>query len=96
MTHMPLRTRGMRGWLVQFHKDTYGAVTVDWIVLTSAIVGLGVAVMIGVGAGAKEISGDIRTCITIAGNRMITQHDGTMDDYTRELGVAARNCNRLQ
>ncbi|MGL4311763.1 MAG: pilus assembly protein, partial [Paracoccaceae bacterium] len=28
-----------------FHNDESGAVTVDWVVLTAAIVGLGIAVM---------------------------------------------------
>ena len=32
-----------------FQKDEDGAVTVDWVVLTAAIVGLGIAVMTTVG-----------------------------------------------
>jgi hypothetical protein len=31
--------------LDDFHADTSGAVTVDWVVLTAAIVGLGLAVI---------------------------------------------------
>ena len=46
-----------------FAKDEDGAVTVDWVVLTAAIVGLGVAVMTSVGDGttslANEISGNL-------------------------------------
>ncbi len=34
-----------------FLNDESGAVTVDWVVLTAAIVGLGIAVMTSVGAG---------------------------------------------
>ena len=46
-----------------FAKDEDGAVTVDWVVLTSAIVGLGIAVMLSVGNAtsglADKISADI-------------------------------------
>ena len=34
-----------------FKKDESGAVTVDWVVLTAAIVGLGMVVMVSVGGG---------------------------------------------
>lgn len=36
----------MRTTLKTFGKDTSGAVTVDWVVLTAAIVGLGMIVLI--------------------------------------------------
>ncbi|MDO6616362.1 pilus assembly protein, partial [Pacificibacter sp. 1_MG-2023] len=36
-----------------FQADEDGAVTVDWVVLTSAIVGLGVAVLATVSSGTK-------------------------------------------
>ncbi len=36
-----------------------GAVTVDWVVLTAAIVGLGLAVMAVVSAGVESLSNDI-------------------------------------
>ena len=46
-----------------FVQDEDGAVTVDWVVLTSAIVGLGIAVMLSVGNStsglADKISADI-------------------------------------
>ena len=42
-----------------FHNDEDGAVTVDWVVLTAAIVGLGIAVMTSVGGGTKDLSGKI-------------------------------------
>ncbi|MDJ1015279.1 MAG: hypothetical protein QNJ35_02120 [Paracoccaceae bacterium] len=48
-----------------FLNDESGAVTVDWVVLTAAIVGLGIAVMTSVGAGtadfADTISGHMST-----------------------------------
>lgn len=44
-----------------FLKDESGAVTVDWVVLTAAIVGLGVAVYGVVSGGIADLSGDINT-----------------------------------
>lgn len=49
----------------RFNRDEDGAVTVDWVVLTSAVVGLGVAVLTTVATGTKSlgstISGDLAT-----------------------------------
>ena len=38
----------------QFFANEDGAVTVDWVVLTAAIVGLGIAVMTTVASGATN------------------------------------------
>ena len=40
----------------RFHKEEDGAVTVDWVVLTAAIVGLGIVVITTVGKGALDTS----------------------------------------
>jgi len=46
-----------------FKRDEDGAVTVDWVVLTAAIVGLGIAVLTSVSGGttslANKISGNL-------------------------------------
>ncbi|NDR55972.1 Flp family type IVb pilin [Aliiruegeria lutimaris] len=42
-----------------FRKDEDGAVTVDWVVLTAAIVGLGIATLAAVSSGVEDLSGDI-------------------------------------
>ncbi len=44
-----------------FRDDEAGAVTVDWVVLTAAIVGLGIAVMAAVSNGLDSLSGKIET-----------------------------------
>lgn len=48
-----------------FKSDESGAVTVDWVVLTAAIVALGVAVLTSVSSGttalADKISGELAT-----------------------------------
>ena len=47
--------------LKNFKSDESGAVTVDWVVLTAAIVGLGLAVMSSVGGGVTTLGGNIST-----------------------------------
>jgi Flp pilus assembly pilin Flp len=42
-----------------FANDEAGAVTVDWVVLTAAIVGLGIVVMTTVGGGIENLSDDV-------------------------------------
>ncbi|MCI2397967.1 hypothetical protein [Aliiroseovarius subalbicans] len=39
----------------KFFNDESGAVTVDWVVLTAAIVGLGIAVMSAVGTSTADL-----------------------------------------
>ena len=43
----------------KFFKDESGAVTVDWVVLTAAIVGLGIAVLTSVSTGTTSLAGTI-------------------------------------
>ena len=40
-------------------NDESGAVTVDWVVLTAAIVGLGILVITTVGQGTTTVAGKI-------------------------------------
>ncbi|MEM9435987.1 MAG: hypothetical protein AAGA15_03020 [Pseudomonadota bacterium] len=43
----------------KFRRDEDGAVTVDWVVLTAAIVGLGIAILTTVSGGVSNLSADI-------------------------------------
>nr|WP_309503559.1 hypothetical protein [uncultured Roseovarius sp.] len=43
-----------------FSKDEDGAVTVDWVVLTAAVVGLGVAGVATVSTGIGTLAGKIQ------------------------------------
>jgi Flp pilus assembly pilin Flp len=56
-----------------FKNDESGAVTVDWVVLTAAIVGLGMVVMTTVGGG-----------ITGLGNKIVEDLDGRSSGYTNQ------------
>jgi Flp pilus assembly pilin Flp len=44
-----------------FASEESGAVTVDWVVLTAAIVGLGLAVLAVVQGGVGDLTGDINS-----------------------------------
>ncbi|WGH80443.1 hypothetical protein [Jannaschia ovalis] len=44
-----------------FLEAESGAVTVDWVVLTAALVGLGLAVMGVVSTGVQDVSGDMQS-----------------------------------
>ena len=64
----------MTAYIKNFAKSESGAVTVDWVVLTAAIVGLGLAVMAVVSSGVENLSGDIETSLT---NQNVTSYDFT-------------------
>jgi Flp pilus assembly pilin Flp len=49
-----------------FLSNESGAVTVDWVVLTAAIVGLGLAVITSVRSGVTALGSDISTSLTSA------------------------------
>ena len=47
-----------------FRNDEAGAVTVDWVVLTAAIVGLGLAVIASVRTGANSLATNISSSLS--------------------------------
>jgi Flp pilus assembly pilin Flp len=51
-----------------FKNDESGAVTVDWVVLTAAVVGLGLAVMLAIKPAISGLSTNIAGSITAAQN----------------------------
>ena len=55
-----------------FKNDEAGAVTVDWVVLTAAIVGLGLLVISTVKPGITSASTQINTDLTDAAKRTTT------------------------
>ncbi|KAF0675811.1 Flp family type IVb pilin [Profundibacterium mesophilum] len=48
----------------RFARDEDGAVTVDWVVLTAAIVGLGIAVLTSVTSGTQAVTEKISGKLT--------------------------------
>lgn len=49
--------------IVRFRKDEDGAVTVDWVVLTAAIVAVSVGLFITLGPALIGVAGDITDAI---------------------------------
>lgn len=83
-----------------FINDESGAVTVDWVVLTAALVGLGLAVMSVVSGGVENISNDIGQSLanqsvggtTFGGAATINSAaDGVLDITAATDGQAALN-----
>jgi Flp pilus assembly pilin Flp len=54
----------LRSIFKSFAKDEIGAVTVDWVVLTAGIVGLGIVVMTKVGGGVTTLGTNIATKVS--------------------------------
>lgn len=50
----------------RFHNDESGAVTVDWVVLTAAIVGLGIAVVASISGGVRGLGDSISAAVDVA------------------------------
>ena len=48
-------------FIKNFRKDENGAVTVDWVVLTAAVVGLAVAAYTSIETGATGLTADTQT-----------------------------------
>lgn len=51
----------MMKFIKNFGKDENGAVTVDWVVLTAAVVGLAVAAYTSIETGATELTAQTET-----------------------------------
>ena len=56
-----MMTLKLRKLFKNFKSDESGAVTVDWVVLTAAIVGLGLVVMKTVGLGIETLGKKVQT-----------------------------------
>ncbi|MFK7837815.1 MAG: Flp family type IVb pilin [Sulfitobacter sp.] len=51
----------MMNFIKNFRKDEDGAVTVDWVVLTAAVVGLAVAAYSSIQTGASNLTANTGT-----------------------------------
>jgi Flp pilus assembly pilin Flp len=78
----------MTALIKNFAKSESGAVTVDWVVLTAALVGLGLAVMAVVSSGVENLGTDIR-------NSLANTNPQT-DPFTTNTDVTSGNDIALQ
>jgi Flp pilus assembly pilin Flp len=51
-------------FIKNFRKDEDGAVTVDWVVLTAAVVALAGAAYTSIESGTSTLSGSVETALT--------------------------------
>jgi Flp pilus assembly pilin Flp len=51
----------MMNFIKNFRNDEDGAVTVDWVVLTAAVVGLAVAAYSSIESGASDLTNNTNT-----------------------------------
>lgn len=61
----------MRQYLKDFLSREDGAVTIDWVVLTAAIVGLGIAVMAAIGGATNDLAVELENTldtVTVSAN----------------------------
>ncbi len=68
------------GSISNFVQEDSGAVTVDWVVLTAGIVGLGLAVTTVVSSGVENLSGDTATELTEI--EIMTSFTTALADYS--------------
>ncbi|WP_163846586.1 Flp family type IVb pilin [Pseudooceanicola aestuarii] len=56
----------MLNFIKNFRNDEDGAVTVDWVVLTAAVIALGGAAYTAIEGGATEMTGNIKDHMSTA------------------------------
>lgn len=56
----------MTRFISLFVKDTSGAMTVDWVVLTAAMVGLGLGAASSIAGGATALGDNVATHLSTA------------------------------
>ncbi|MGI1660771.1 Flp family type IVb pilin [Palleronia sp. KMU-117] len=73
----------VKEFVSRFSQDEDGAVTVDWVVLTAAIVGIGLAVITVVAGGVGNVTAAIDADINQAGGydeTVVNAFNGTGTD----------------
>ena len=79
------------GLLRNFKSDTSGAVTVDFVVITAAIVSLGVMAGAAISTAAETSTEKTENCLAIVGKLAFKEHL-TAKQKQRRIG---RQCGRL-
>lgn len=51
----------MTTFLRSFKDDSSGGVTVDWVVLTAAVVGMGIAAAVNIAEGTIQLGDNLKT-----------------------------------
>ncbi len=80
-----------RRMAVGFARDDSGAMTVDYVVLTAAIIGLSLVVLTSVGSATTEAAVRADKCLDNIGRKIQRDDLG----YTQALRRAGRRCSRF-
>jgi Flp pilus assembly pilin Flp len=64
----------LKNLIKKFFNDEAGAVTVDWVVLTAAIAGLGMVVMSTVGNGIETLGDTVVTDLSTTASGYVSTH----------------------
>jgi Flp pilus assembly pilin Flp len=67
-------TMKLKNLIKKFFNDEAGAVTVDWVVLTAAIAGLGMVVMSTVGNGIETLGDTVVTDLSTTASGYVSTH----------------------
>lgn len=89
---LPFPSESPRALLARFLTDTSGAVVTDWVVLTAAIAGIGVAVVTITNVGVERSSSNIQKCLEIQGDKWGGANGG---DYGQRLESIQNECGAL-
>lgn len=73
-----------------FAADDGGAVTVDWVVLTAALVGLSIAVLMNVASGVQDLGDNVDNCLSYDLPTLMTDDSLSFD---RKLKRMERWCS---
>lgn len=74
IAHTTVADGGLFRMLRRFKSDTSGAVTVDFVVLTAAVVSLGVAAAAAISSGTETSTAKSEKCMTIVGKVAMKEH----------------------
>jgi len=64
-------------FIKKFRKEEDGAVTVDWVVLTAAVVGLAIAAFGSIKSNTETVSDNISSTVLTKGNEFLGTGGGT-------------------
>lgn len=75
----------------RFVADESGAITVDWVVLTAAIVGLGLAAATTVGTGTTNAADGLEECMERTA-RWLQRDNSRTNTHVKRLNRMERGC----
>ena len=84
--------QALRSAIARFLEDTSGAVLVDWIVLTAAVAGIGIAVITTTASGVENAATDLKRCMKIQGNIWTKDNKA---DYAKRMKRIKKRCGKL-